>query len=79
MSIKTIEARLEAKGKIVGKKINQIQNEYRIKVLQLDNMSDRILPFFGERLPHNRIVRKDDTLTVQGNRNVIKKLCRELN
>jgi Trk K+ transport system NAD-binding subunit len=74
MAAKVIKARIEAKGEIVGKKINQIQKKYGIKVLQLENLEDRIIPFCWERPPHNRIVKEEDTLTILGKQNLIEKL-----
>ncbi len=79
MPIETVEVRLEAKGKIVGKTISRIQKEHGIKVLQLENFCDRAFPYSWEHPSHNRIVKEEDLLTIQGKQNIVKKFCEELN
>lgn len=70
------EVRIEIGDAITGKKIREVENEYGIKIVQLENYRDRILPFSWERLPHNRIIRTADTLTVSGKKTKIDKFCK---
>ena len=55
-------------SKIVGRPVKAVENRYKIKIKQLDNFSDRILPFFFERVPCNRKIKAADYLTVVGKR-----------
>ncbi|MBU4348214.1 TrkA C-terminal domain-containing protein [Patescibacteria group bacterium] len=51
---------------IVGKKIKNIEDEYGVKISELDNFNDRLLSFFAKKPPHNRIVKESDSIAVVG-------------
>jgi|GEM_PF-3421101 len=63
----SISVNISKGSTVIGKKVGAIEKDFKIKIKQLENFSDRILPFPWEKLPHNKKIKEGDTLTVIGN------------
>ena len=64
------------KSPIVGKNIKNIEDKYGIKISELDNFSDRLLSFFAKKPPHNRIVKTEESITVIGKFETVRKFSK---
>lgn len=66
---------VETGSSLIGKTVEEAEHFHMLEIKQLENFSDRIIPFSFEKLPKNTIIKEGDCITVSGEKIRVREFC----